>query len=115
MTRVALLFDNTLRRETTGFYCRRALGKLAEAGRIAEVEHFLPDDIPRLLSEERRWDLCSPSIRTVSLVNSTSRRWRGSIQRPGFVFNRSVGDDMNMRVLEAMGSGSMLLKNALEK
>ena len=42
--RVALIFDNTQRPETTGLYCRRALGALVE------VEHFLPEevsDIPR--------------------------------------------------------------------
>ena len=42
--RVALIFDNTARPETTGLYCRRALGALVE------VEHFLPEQmaaIPR--------------------------------------------------------------------
>jgi GT2 family glycosyltransferase/tetratricopeptide (TPR) repeat protein/2-polyprenyl-3-methyl-5-hydroxy-6-metoxy-1,4-benzoquinol methylase len=42
--RVAVIFDNQSRPETTGTYCLRALG------RLAEVEHFLPsqlDGIPR--------------------------------------------------------------------
>ena len=42
--RVALVFDDKCRPETTGVYCRSALGKLAD------VEHFLPsglNDIPR--------------------------------------------------------------------
>ena len=44
LERVALIFDNTARPETTGLYCRRALGCLVD------VEHFLPtelDQIPR--------------------------------------------------------------------
>lgn len=40
--RVALIFDNTLRPETTGVYCRRALG------RLVEVEHFLPNELNRI-------------------------------------------------------------------
>ncbi len=40
--RVAIIFDNTLRRETTGLYCRRALGQLVE------VEHLLPTDLGRV-------------------------------------------------------------------
>jgi hypothetical protein len=36
--RVALIFDGTARPETTGVYCRRALGSLVE------VEHFLPTE-----------------------------------------------------------------------
>jgi hypothetical protein len=34
--RVAVVFDNRARPDTTGIYCRRALGTLVE------VEHFLP-------------------------------------------------------------------------
>jgi GT2 family glycosyltransferase/2-polyprenyl-3-methyl-5-hydroxy-6-metoxy-1,4-benzoquinol methylase/tetratricopeptide (TPR) repeat protein len=37
--RVALIFDNRNRNETTGFYCRRALGN------IVELEHLLPDEL----------------------------------------------------------------------
>lgn len=55
--RVALLFDNALRPETTGIYCRRALGELVQIGRLTEVEHFLPSDLPRLVRERGRWDL----------------------------------------------------------
>jgi GT2 family glycosyltransferase/tetratricopeptide (TPR) repeat protein/2-polyprenyl-3-methyl-5-hydroxy-6-metoxy-1,4-benzoquinol methylase len=40
--RVALIFDNTARPETTGVYCRRALGGLVE------VEHFLPAELARI-------------------------------------------------------------------
>ncbi len=57
MSRIALLFDNTQRPETTGVYCRRALGQLVQIGRITEVEHFLPEDLTRLKSERSRWDL----------------------------------------------------------
>ena len=44
--RIAVIFDNKVRPETTGFYCRRALGKLAE------VEHFLPEEIPEIPAEQ---------------------------------------------------------------
>jgi len=40
--RVAIVFDNRARPETTGVYCRRALGSLVE------VEHFLPAELGRL-------------------------------------------------------------------
>jgi len=40
--RVALIFDNTARPETTGVYCRRAFQGLAE------VEHFLPAELHRI-------------------------------------------------------------------
>ncbi len=40
--RVALIFDNTLRPETTGIYCLRALQELVQ------VEHFLPQDMGRI-------------------------------------------------------------------
>jgi GT2 family glycosyltransferase/2-polyprenyl-3-methyl-5-hydroxy-6-metoxy-1,4-benzoquinol methylase/tetratricopeptide (TPR) repeat protein len=43
--RVALVFDNTARPETTGLYCRRALGNLVE------VEHFLPDELKALAAK----------------------------------------------------------------
>jgi O-antigen biosynthesis protein len=39
--RVAIVFDNTVRPETTGTYCLRALQGLVE------VEHFLPSDLER--------------------------------------------------------------------
>ena len=57
MSRVALLFDNTQRPETTGVYCRRALGQLVQSGRITEVEHFLPGETSRLKSSPTCWDL----------------------------------------------------------
>lgn len=39
--RVAIVFDNSVRPETTGTYVRRALGE------VAEVEHLLPTDLGR--------------------------------------------------------------------
>jgi GT2 family glycosyltransferase/tetratricopeptide (TPR) repeat protein len=44
--RVALIFDNAARPDTTGTYCRRALG------RICGVEHFLPTELGRLRQEK---------------------------------------------------------------
>lgn len=41
--RVAIIFDNKARPETTGVYCRRALGPL-----VAVVEHFLPTELARI-------------------------------------------------------------------
>lgn len=46
--RIAIVFDNTLRPETTGLYCRRALGELVE------VEHVLPTELGRV--ESNRFD-----------------------------------------------------------
>ena len=40
--RVALVYDDTVRWDTTGTYCRRALEKLVA------VEHFLPQDLPKV-------------------------------------------------------------------
>ena len=37
--KVAIVFDNRPRPETTGYYCRRALGKLVD------VEHLLPEEL----------------------------------------------------------------------
>ena len=48
-SRVAIVFDNSLRPETTGFYCRRALGQLVDA------EHVLPIELGRI--ETGRFDL----------------------------------------------------------
>jgi O-antigen biosynthesis protein len=42
LRRVALVFDHKARPETTGVYCRRALGTLVE------VEHFLPSELSRI-------------------------------------------------------------------
>ena len=39
---VALIFDDQIRPDTTGVYCRRALQKLLR------VEHFRPDDLARI-------------------------------------------------------------------
>jgi O-antigen biosynthesis protein len=43
--RVAVIFDNQVRPDTTGIYCRRALGQLVE------VEHFLPIELARVPRE----------------------------------------------------------------
>src|SRR5713101_7290408 len=40
--RVAIIYNDKPRPETTGFYCRRALGQLVE------VEHFLPRESRRI-------------------------------------------------------------------
>jgi FkbM family methyltransferase len=40
--KVAAIFDNKVRPDTTGVYCRRALGQ------IGEVEHFLPGELGRI-------------------------------------------------------------------
>ena len=48
MVRVAVVFDNTVRPETTGLYCRRALGE------FVDVEHLLPTDLGRV--EPGRYD-----------------------------------------------------------
>jgi len=45
MPRVAIIYDDRPRPETTGLYCRRALGELILAGRIDSVEHLLPDEL----------------------------------------------------------------------
>ncbi|WP_298868601.1 glycosyltransferase [uncultured Gimesia sp.] len=42
INRIALIFDNQARPETTGFYCRRALGN------FVEVEHFLPGEVSEI-------------------------------------------------------------------
>lgn len=47
--RIAVVFDNTLRPETTGLYCRRALGQLVE------VEHILPTELGQV--DPKRFDV----------------------------------------------------------
>jgi GT2 family glycosyltransferase/tetratricopeptide (TPR) repeat protein len=42
ITKVAIIFDNKIRPDTTGVYCRRALGQLLE------IEHFLPTELSRI-------------------------------------------------------------------
>lgn len=42
MQKVAIIYDDRSRPETTGLYCRRALGQLVE------VEHFLPTELSRI-------------------------------------------------------------------
>ncbi len=45
LRRIAVVFDNTHRPETTGFYCRRALSELVSAGDLGAVEHLLPEEL----------------------------------------------------------------------
>ncbi len=40
--RVAVIFDNEMRPDTTGIYCRRTLGEMVE------VEHFLPSELAEI-------------------------------------------------------------------
>ena len=49
LNRVALIFDNVLRPDTTGVYCRRALGKLLG------VDHYLPSQISQI--DPNQYDL----------------------------------------------------------
>jgi FkbM family methyltransferase len=49
LQRVAIIYDDKVRPDTTGFYCRRALGGLVE------VEHFLPAELARI--PRREFDL----------------------------------------------------------
>ncbi len=55
MMRVGVVFDNTVRPETTGVYCYRALGELASAGQISVVEHLLPRELDSSVAD--RFDL----------------------------------------------------------
>ncbi|TWT43066.1 SPBc2 prophage-derived glycosyltransferase SunS [Thalassoglobus neptunius] len=48
MRRIAVIFDNRCRPETTGLYCRRALGQLVQARHISHVEHLLPDELEQV-------------------------------------------------------------------
>ncbi len=205
--RVALIYDDQIRPETTGSYCKRALDGLAdirhvrpsEIGTVAPQEfdlylriddglnYELPDglrpsawwmidthmnlesyrssarrfdfvfaaqrdaallfqnenicdakwlplacdpDIHRKHETPKQYDVCFvgnmlPGIRT-ELLELISRRYpqhfigqcyfeemakKYSVSR--VVFNRSVRDDLNMRVFEALACGSMLLTNSL--
>lgn len=55
MKRIAIIFDNCARPETTGLYCRRALGDMVQAGQLIEVEHFLPEECFEISAD--RFDL----------------------------------------------------------
>ena len=49
MDRIAIVFDNRPRRETTGVYCRRALGQLMSQGAgVTDLEHLLPDELAEI-------------------------------------------------------------------
>src|SRR5437667_99589 len=93
LRRVALIFDDRRRPDTTGVYVRRALAELVE------VVHFPPDQahlipahfIGRAYFEE------------MARIYSASR----------VVFNRSIKNDVNMRVFEAVACGSLLVTNDL--
>jgi GT2 family glycosyltransferase/tetratricopeptide (TPR) repeat protein/2-polyprenyl-3-methyl-5-hydroxy-6-metoxy-1,4-benzoquinol methylase len=207
--RVALIYDGAHRPETTGLYCRRALG------RLVDVEHFEPKElgqIPRsgfdlylniddgmeyrlprdlrpcawwaidthlnftsCLEKARGFDLvyaaqrdgaerlrcegiesaawlplaCDPEIHSrhdvekqhdfafvgnvfpgprADLLSALRRRFRNHFVGNAYfdemariysaariVFNRSIENDVNMRVFEALGCGSMLVTNALDE
>ena len=70
--RMAVVFDNTHRPETTGFYCRRALAELVRAGKLAEVEHFLPAELPGV--DAGRFDLF------VVIDDGLSYQWPGHLR-----------------------------------
>jgi O-antigen biosynthesis protein len=45
VSKVAIIYDDCVRPDTTGIYCRRALGEMVE------VEHFLPSELSRIPRE----------------------------------------------------------------
>ena len=53
--RIAIVFDNTQRPETTGWYCRRALAAFVGEGRLSAIGHFLPQELERIPAD--RFDL----------------------------------------------------------
>jgi len=208
--RVALIYDDRARPETTGLYCFRALGRLVD-----EVEHFLPDELERIprdgfdlylniddgfsyhlpsdlrpcawwaidthinlassLAKAPRFDLvfaaqrdgadvlrragissaawlplaCDPEIHArhdvakrydlafvgnlfpgprADLLNLVRRKYPNSFigqcyfeemartySEARTVFNRSIKNDVNMRVFEALASGSLLVTNDLSE
>ncbi|RLS54825.1 MAG: glycosyltransferase [Planctomycetota bacterium] len=213
MMRVAVVFENSIRPETTGVYCFHAMGELAAAGRILAVEHLRPHDlhssqadqfdlwlvvddgldydlpactppvvwwaIDTHLSFERCWKqarratwtfcaqksgaerldrlgiavewlplACAPAVhgqrpiertrdvafvgnmigeervRLLQLIQSwypNSFNGRAYFEDMALAyssarigFNRSIADDVNMRVFEVLCSGTMLLTNRLE-
>jgi len=213
MKRIAIIFDNRARPETTGLYCRRALGEMVHAGQLIEVEHFLPDEsphipanrfdlflfiddgllqhIPKHLKPSAWWAIDTHLEYERALSMAREADWSFAAQRPGairlqsdgvvnaswlplacdpaihgqrstdvkydlafvghlfpgererllhliqkrypntfignkyleqmaqtysasrIVFNRSLADDINMRVFEGLCSGSLLLTNSL--
>jgi len=56
MQRVAMVYDDTLRPETTGTYCLRALQELVGTGVLAQVEHLLPGSLSQL--DRSEFDAC---------------------------------------------------------
>ena len=52
---VAIVFDNTLRPETTGVYCRRAMSELVRDGLLGSVEHLLPQQLSKM--DQKQFDL----------------------------------------------------------
>lgn len=207
VSRVALVFDHRLRKDTTGVYCRRALA------RLVDTTHVLPEEVSKLSSADfdlfiniddglrYRWPVdLRPSVwwaidthldrhwyrekaSDFSLVFAAQRNGAEELRRMGFpearwlplacdpdihgrrdvekrfdacfvgnkfpgpredmlravqerfpnsfvgqrffeemaemycssrvVLNRSIRDDVNMRVFEALASGSLLATNAL--
>jgi GT2 family glycosyltransferase/tetratricopeptide (TPR) repeat protein/2-polyprenyl-3-methyl-5-hydroxy-6-metoxy-1,4-benzoquinol methylase len=206
--RVAIIYDGTHRPETTGLYCRRALGTLIEVeqfepGELARIPrtgfdlylnvddglpyHLPPDlhpaawwaidthlDFARCLEKSGAADLvfaaqragaealrgagiasatwlplaCDPEIHSkhdvekqydfafvghvfpgprAELLETLRRRYLSHFVGHAYfeemariysaartVFNRSLKDDLNMRVFEALGCGSLLLTDAVD-
>mgnify|MGYP001171398301 CR=1 FL=1 len=56
MQRVAIVYDDTLRPETTGTYCLRGLQDLVATGELESVKHLLPGQLSHLDTEQ--FDLC---------------------------------------------------------
>ncbi|WP_417850322.1 glycosyltransferase family protein [Thalassoglobus sp.] len=48
MERIAVIYDDQPRPETTGLYCRRAMGELVREGPLKSVEHLLPSELERV-------------------------------------------------------------------
>ena len=205
--KVALIFDHKVRPDTTGVYCRRALGELAdvehfvpgELGRVPRqgfdlylniddgLEYYLPDDLHPCawwaIDTHLNYDWCLQRARTFDFVFTAQRDGAVGFQRDGIpgaswlplacdpevhrkhdvakehdvcfvgnlfdgprgdlvrliqqhfprsfvgqrffdemaqtysasrlVFNRSIRNDVNMRVFEAMSCGSLLISNDL--
>jgi hypothetical protein len=53
--RIAIVYNDTQRPETTGTHCKAALDDLVVQGRLDDVAHFLPGDVERL--QHRCFDL----------------------------------------------------------
>jgi len=50
--RVGIVYDDSIRPETTGVYCRRALDELVREGRLDTAVHLRPEQLPGLAAGE---------------------------------------------------------------